>query len=65
MPEKTNLFATLNTNEKGAMKGGRGTCGTFKVFNLTYHARTTFIEIYNLHRPELKVRACTSIITTK
>ena len=28
------------------MKGGLGTCGTFKVFNLTYHAHTTFIEIY-------------------
>ena len=29
----------------GAMKGGRG---TFKVFNLTYHAHTTFIDKYTL-----------------
>ena len=31
---------------EGAMKGGRGTCGKFKVFNLTCHARTMFIDIY-------------------
>ena len=29
-----------------AMKPGRGTCGTFKVTNLTNHARTTFIDIF-------------------
>ena len=27
--------------QKGAMKQGRGTFGTFKVNNLTYHARTS------------------------
>ena len=28
------------------MKRGRGTCSTFQSFQLTYHARTTFIKIY-------------------
>ena len=27
------------------MKQGRGMCGTFKVIHLTYHARTTFIDL--------------------
>ena len=29
----------------GAMKRGRGTCSTFQSFQLTYHARTTFIDL--------------------
>ena len=32
---------------KGAMKRGRGTCSMFQLLQLTYHARTTFIDIYN------------------
>ena len=40
---------------KGAIIRGRGTLSTSKVNNLTYHAHTTFIEIYNLHRPELYI----------
>ena len=31
---------------RGAMKLGWGICSMFQSFQLTYHARTTFIEIY-------------------
>ena len=43
-----NSFSTKLTSppNKGADMRHRGTCGTFQPINLTYHERTTFIDIY-------------------
>ena len=36
------------THLQGALILGRGTCGTFESFQLTYRAHTTFIEMYHV-----------------
>ena len=45
-PSNSTTCEVFETEILGAMKEGRGTCGTFKPFNLTY-LHTTFIDIYN------------------
>ena len=40
-------MAWNNDTKKGAMKRGRGTCGTFKVNNLMYHAGSSFKDTVN------------------
>ena len=40
-----NFSSFVHAKNEGAMKRGWGMCGTFKVNNLTYHVRTTLIDI--------------------
>ena len=41
------IMAWNNDTKKGAMKRGWGTCGTFKVNNLMYHAGSSFKDTVN------------------
>ena len=40
------IWDLTNKPNLGAMKQGRGMCGTFQSFYQRYHARTTFIDTY-------------------
>ena len=46
-PLDTDLYGDIERLFMGAMKRGRGMCSMFQSFQLTYHAHTTFIDIYN------------------